>query len=86
MAPPALFEGFPFNAFRRATPAQLLAFLKILGVEQRQVAASLGVSLLWFNKNGHLDKGDKIDRGGVQQWQRSDGSIPRSSNEKPFVS
>ncbi len=44
MAPPALFEGFPFNAFRRATPAQLLAFLKILGVEQRQVAASLGVS------------------------------------------
>jgi hypothetical protein len=22
--------------------------------------------VLWFNQNGHLDKGGKIDRGGVQ--------------------
>jgi hypothetical protein len=44
------------------------------------------IYLLWFNQNGHLAKGDKIDRGGVQRWQRSDGTIPRSSNEKLFVS
>jgi hypothetical protein len=23
--------------------------------------------LLWFNENGHLDKGDKIDGGGVRR-------------------
>lgn len=25
-----------------------------------------GISLLWFNRNGHLDKGDRIIRGGVR--------------------
>jgi transcriptional regulator with XRE-family HTH domain len=34
----------PFDPFPKATPAQLLAFLKVLGIEQRHVATRLGVS------------------------------------------
>jgi hypothetical protein len=28
---------------------------------------SYRIRLLWFNENGHLDKGDKIDGGGVRR-------------------
>jgi hypothetical protein len=34
----------PFDAFTTATPAHLLAFLKLLGLEQQHIAAHLGVS------------------------------------------
>jgi hypothetical protein len=27
---------------------------------------ALEVEMLWFNRNGHLDKGDRIIRGGVR--------------------
>jgi hypothetical protein len=44
------------------------------------------IRVSWLNQTGHLDKDDKIGRGGVPRWQRSDGTIPRSSHEKRFVS
>jgi len=31
-----------------------------------RVAAMIRTTMLWFNQNGHLEKGGKIDSGGVQ--------------------
>jgi hypothetical protein len=42
-----------------------------------------GVSaLLWFNENGHLDKGGTIEHGGVPQWQRNDATMAMNSSER----
>ena len=40
------------------------------------------VSVLWFNENGHLDKGDKIGQGGVPPWQRNDATMAMNSSER----
>jgi hypothetical protein len=37
---------------------------------------------LWFNENGHLDKGDKIGKGGVPPWQRNDATMAMNSSER----
>ena len=33
------------------------------------------VTVLWFNGTGHLDKGGKIEDGGVPQWPRNDATM-----------
>jgi hypothetical protein len=38
--------------------------------------------LLWFNENGHLDKGDKVGKGGVPPWQRNDATMAMNSSER----
>ena len=38
--------------------------------------------VLWFNENGHLDKGDKIGKGGVPPWQRNDVTMAMNSSER----
>jgi hypothetical protein len=38
--------------------------------------------MLWFNENGHLDKGGTIEHGGVPQWQRNDATMVMNSSER----
>jgi hypothetical protein len=38
--------------------------------------------LLWFNENGHLDKGDRRGKGGVPPWQRNDATMAMNSSER----
>jgi hypothetical protein len=39
--------------------------------------------MLWFNENGHLDKGDRIGKGGVPPWQSNDATMAMNSSERP---
>jgi hypothetical protein len=43
------------------------------------------LNLMWFNKDGHFDKSDKIDRGGVRCKVKRDVNTQQNSNVKRFA-
>jgi hypothetical protein len=69
----------PFSQMIEQERRRWMPFRRALSKEDQ---GAFDRMLLWFNENGHLDKGDKLGKGGVPQWQRNDATMAMHSSER----
>jgi hypothetical protein len=68
--------------FQRSISGLIVSENKTVDGINRIFVIDLRNQMLWFNENGHLDKGDKIGKGGVPPWQRNDTTMAMNSSER----